>query len=170
MNYNVLLGYVKKAWKNYLREGNVSTLRWDCEDTEEVVIQRLQQLSCDLEHYIYLCNPDTIHEVYIYLETNDSEFQKEPHYTALVEVLDRRANKITSFWIQENYTCTLTHVTGVGTYASMEFRNLSITKTKWVDERMDYQLDYCHEILEPADYIDEDEEESTDAEETKDEE
>ena len=45
MNYNVLLGYVKKAWKNYLREGNVSTLRWDCEDTEEVVIQRLQHLS-----------------------------------------------------------------------------------------------------------------------------
>lgn len=36
MNYTVLLGYVKKAWKNYLREGNVSTLRWDCEDTEEV--------------------------------------------------------------------------------------------------------------------------------------
>ena len=24
MNYNVLLGYVKQAWKNYLREGNVS--------------------------------------------------------------------------------------------------------------------------------------------------
>ena len=45
MNYNVLLGYVKQAWKNYLREGNVSTLRWDCEDTEEVVTQRLQQLS-----------------------------------------------------------------------------------------------------------------------------
>ena len=130
MNYNVLLGYVKKAWKNYLREGNVSTLRWDCEDTEEVVIQRLQQLSCDLEHYVYLCNPDTFHEVYIYLETNDSEIQKDPHYTALVEVLDRRANKITSFWIQENYRCMLTHVTGVGTYASMEFRNLSITKTK----------------------------------------
>ena len=100
MNYNVLLGYVKQAWKNYLREGNVSTLRWDCKDTEEVVIQRLQQLSCDLEHYVYLCNPDTFHEVYIYLETNDSErIQKEPHYTALVEVLDRRANKITSFWI-----------------------------------------------------------------------
>ena len=76
MNYNVLLGYVKKAWKNYLREGNVSTLRWDCEDTEEVVTQRLQQLSCDLEHYIYLCNPDTIHEVYIYLETNDSEYSE----------------------------------------------------------------------------------------------
>lgn len=33
---------------------------------------------------------------------------------------------------------------------------------------MDYQLDYCHEIHEPADYIDEDEEESIDAEETKD--
>ena len=35
---------------------------------------------------------------------------------------------------------------------------------------MDYQWDYCHEIHEPADYIDEDEEEeeSTDAEETKD--
>ena len=131
MNYNVLLGYVKKAWKNYLREGNVSTLRWYCEDTEEVVIQRLQQLSCDLEHYVYLCSPDTFHEVYIYLETNDSErFHKDPHYTALVEVLDRRANKITSFWIQENYRCMLTHVTGVGTYASMEFRNLSITKTK----------------------------------------
>ena len=63
MNYNVLLGYVKKAWKNYLREGNISTLRWDCEDTEEVVIQRLQQLSCDLEHYIYL-------------ETNDSEYSE----------------------------------------------------------------------------------------------
>ena len=29
---------------------------------------------------------------------------------------------------------------------------------------MDYQLDYRHEIWEPADYIDEDEEESTDAE------
>ena len=130
MNYNVLLGYVKKAWKNYLREGNVSTLRWDCEDTEEVVIQRLQQLSCDLEHYVYLCSPDTFHEVYIYLETNSSEIHKEPHYTALVEVLDRRANKITSFWIQENYRCMLTHATGVGTYASMEFRNLSITKTK----------------------------------------
>ena len=121
---------MKQAWKNYFREGNVSTLRWDCEDTEEVVIQRLQQLSCDLEHYVYLCSPDTFHEVYIYLETNDSEFQKDPHYTALVEVLDRRANKITSFWIQENYRCMLTHVTGVGTYASMEFRNLSITKTK----------------------------------------
>ena len=107
------------------------SLRWDCEDTEEAVIQRLQQLSCDLEHYVYLCGHDTFHEVYIYLETNDSErFQKEPHYTALVEVLDRRANKITSFWIQENYTPTLTHVTGVGTYACMEFRNLSITKTK----------------------------------------
>ena len=127
---------MKQAWKNYFREGNVSTLRWDCEDTEEVVIQRLQQLSCDLEHYIYLCNPDTIHEVYIYLETNDSErFQKDPHYTALVEVLDRHANKITSFWIQENYRCMLTHATGVGTYASMEFRNLYITKTKWVNER-----------------------------------
>ena len=63
MNYNVLLGYVKKAWKNYLREGNISTLRWDCEDTEEVVIQRLQQLSCDLEHYIYL-------------ETNDAEYSE----------------------------------------------------------------------------------------------
>ena len=74
---------MKQAWKNYFREGNVSTLRWDCEDTEEVVIQRLQQLSCDLEHYVYLCSPDTFHEVYIYLETNDSEFQKEPHYTAL---------------------------------------------------------------------------------------
>ena len=108
-------------------------------------------LARDLEHYIYLCNPDTLHEVYIYLETNDSELQKEPHYTALVEVLDRRANKITSFWIQENYACTLTHVTGVGTYASMEFRNLSITKTKWVDESWDYQLDYCHEIWEPTD-------------------
>ena len=36
---------------------------------------------------------------------------------------------------------------------------------------MDYQWDYCHEIWEPVDYIDEDdEEESTDAEETKDEE
>ena len=36
---------------------------------------------------------------------------------------------------------------------------------------MDYQWDYCHEIWEPTDYIDEDdEEESTDAEETKDEE
>ena len=35
---------------------------------------------------------------------------------------------------------------------------------------MDYQWDYCHEIWEPADYIDEDdEEESTDAEEMKDE-
>ena len=34
---------------------------------------------------------------------------------------------------------------------------------------MDYQWNYCHEIHEPADYIDEDEE-STDAEETKDEE
>ena len=34
---------------------------------------------------------------------------------------------------------------------------------------MDYQWDYCHEIYEPADYIDEDdEEESTDAEEMKD--
>ena len=34
---------------------------------------------------------------------------------------------------------------------------------------MDYQLDYCHEIWEPADYIDEDEEEdSTDVEEMKD--
>ena len=33
---------------------------------------------------------------------------------------------------------------------------------------MDYQWDYCHEIWEPADYIDEDEEESTDAEEMKD--
>ena len=76
MNYNVLLGYVKQAWKNYLREGNVSTLTQDCEDTEEVVIQRLQQLSCDLEHYIYLCNLDTIHEVYIYLETNDSEYSE----------------------------------------------------------------------------------------------
>ena len=32
---------------------------------------------------------------------------------------------------------------------------------------MDYQWDYCHEIWEPANYIDE-EEESTDAEETKD--
>ena len=29
---------------------------------------------------------------------------------------------------------------------------------------MDYQWDYCHEIHEPADYIDEGEEESTDAE------
>ena len=76
MNYNVLLGYVKQAWKNYLREGNVSTLRWDCEDIEEAVIQRLQQLSCDLEHYVYLCNPDTFHEVYIYLETNDSEYSE----------------------------------------------------------------------------------------------
>ena len=131
MNYNVLLGYVKKAWKNYLCEGNISTLRWDCEDTEEVVIQRLQQLSCDLEHYVYLCNPDTFHEVSIYRETNDSEIiRKEPHYIALVEVLDRRANKITSFWIQENYRCMLTHATGVGTYASMEFHNLSIKKTK----------------------------------------
>ena len=36
---------------------------------------------------------------------------------------------------------------------------------------MDYCWDYCHEIHEPADYIDEDDEEdSTDAEETKDEE
>ena len=36
---------------------------------------------------------------------------------------------------------------------------------------MDYQWDYCYEIWEPADYIDEDdEEESTDAEETKNEE
>ena len=36
---------------------------------------------------------------------------------------------------------------------------------------MDYQWDYCHEIWEPADYINEDdEEESTDAEEMKDEE
>ena len=34
---------------------------------------------------------------------------------------------------------------------------------------MDYQLDYCYEIWEPADYIDE-EEESTDVEEMKDEE
>ena len=34
---------------------------------------------------------------------------------------------------------------------------------------MDYQWDYCHEIHEPADYIDE-EEESTDIEEMKDEE
>ena len=33
---------------------------------------------------------------------------------------------------------------------------------------MDYQWDYCHEIWEPADYINE--EESTDAEEMKDEE
>ena len=34
---------------------------------------------------------------------------------------------------------------------------------------MDYQLDYCHEKFEPTDYIDEeDEEESTDAEEMKD--
>ena len=34
---------------------------------------------------------------------------------------------------------------------------------------MDYQQDYCHEILEPIDFIDEDdEEESTDAEEMKD--
>ena len=93
------LAYVKQAWKNYFHEGNVSTLRWDCEDIEEAVIQRLQQVSCNLEHYIYLCNPDTIHEVYIYLETNDSEIQKEPHYTALVKVLDRRTSKITSFWI-----------------------------------------------------------------------
>ena len=76
MNYNVLLGVRETGLKNYLREGNVSTLRWDCEDTEEAVIQRLQQLSCDLEHYIYLCNPDTIHEVYIYLETNDSEYSE----------------------------------------------------------------------------------------------
>lgn len=131
MNYNVLIGYVKQAWKNYLREGNVSTLTWDCEDTEGVVEQRLQQLSCDLEHYIFLCNPDTFHEVYIYLETNDSEiFQKEPHYTALVKVLDRCANKVTSFWIQENYRCILTHATGVGTYACVEFYNLTVTKTK----------------------------------------
>lgn len=131
MNYNVLIGYVKQAWKNYLREGNVSTLTWDCEDTEGVVEQRLQQLSCDLEHYIFLCNPDTFHEVYIYLETNDSEiFQKEPHYTALVKVLDRCANKVTSFWIQENYRCVLTHATGVGTYACVEFYNLTVTKTK----------------------------------------
>ena len=121
---------MKQAWKNYFREGNVSTLRWDYEYTEEVVTQRLQQLSCDLEHYIYLFSPDTIHEVYIYLETNDSEIQKEPHYTALVKVLDRSTSKITSFWIQENYRCMLTHATGVGTYACMEFRNLSITKTK----------------------------------------
>ena len=129
------LAYVKQAWKNYLREWNVSTLRWDCEDIEEAVIQRLQQLSCDLEHYVYLCNPDTFHEVYIYLETNDSEFQKDPHYTALVKVLDRCTNKITSFWIQENYRCMLAHATGVGTYACVEFRNLYITKTKWVNER-----------------------------------
>ena len=33
---------------------------------------------------------------------------------------------------------------------------------------MDYQWDYCHEIWEPTDYIDE--EGSTDVEETKDEE
>ena len=121
---------MKQAWKNYLREGNVSTLRWDCEDIEEAVIQRLQQLSCDLEYYIYLCNTDTIHEVYIYLEMNDSEIKKEPYYTALVKVPDRCANKITSFWIQENYRCMLAHATGVVTYACMEFRNLSITKTK----------------------------------------
>ena len=61
--------------------------------------------------------------------------QKEPHYTALVKVLDRCTNKITSFWIKENYRCMLTHATGVGTYACVEFRNLSITKTKWVNER-----------------------------------
>lgn len=131
MNYNVLIGYVKQAWKGYLREGNVSTLTWDCEDTEGVVEQRLQQLCCDLEHYIHLANPDAFHEVYIFLETNDSEiFQKEPHYTALVKVLDRCTNQVTSFWIQENYRCMLTHATGVGTYACVEFYNLSITKTK----------------------------------------
>ena len=89
--------------------------------------------------------------------------QKDPHYTALVKVLDRCANKITSFWIQENYRCMLTHATGVGTYASMEFRNLSIRKTKRWDERMDYQWDYCHEMFK-----EDDEEESTDAEKMKD--
>ena len=31
MNYPVLLGYAKQAWKGYLREGNISTLTWDCE-------------------------------------------------------------------------------------------------------------------------------------------
>ena len=35
-------------------------------------------------------------------------------------------------------------------------------------KRMDYQCGYCHEFYELGDYIDEDEEESTDAEEMKD--
>ena len=130
MNYNVLIGYAKQAWKKYLRDVNIATLTWDCEDTEGVVEQRLQQLTSELEHYINLSNPDAFHEVYAFLENNDSEIQKEPYYTALVKVLDRCANTMTSFWIQENYRCMLTHATGVGTYACVEFYNLTVTKSK----------------------------------------
>lgn len=124
MNRTVLLSYVKQAWKHALQLGNVVTLTWDHEDTQGVVEQRLQQLSCELENYINLCNTDTLHEVHIFLEADEPVSSSD--YTALVKVLDRCTNQVTSFWIKENYTCVLTHTAGVGTYASVEFCNLIV--------------------------------------------
>lgn len=128
MNCTVLLSYAKQAWKHALQPGNVVTLTWNREDTQGVVEQRLQQLSCELENYINFCNTDTLHEVHIFLEADEPVSSSD--YTALVKVLDRCTNQVTSFWIKENYTCTLTHTAGVGTYASVEFCNLTVPKTK----------------------------------------
>lgn len=128
MNCTVLLSYAKQAWKHALQPGNIATLTWNREDTQGVVEQRLQQLSCKLENYINLCNTDTLHEVHIFLEADEPVSSSD--YTALVKVLDCCTNQVTSFWIKENYTCMLTYTTGVGTYASVEFCNLTVTKTK----------------------------------------
>lgn len=124
MNCTVLLSYTKQAWKHALQPDNVVTLTWNREDTQGVVEQRLQQLSCELENYINLCNTDTLHEVHIFLEADEPVSSSD--YTALVKVLDRCTNQVTSFWIQENYTCMLTYTAGVGTYASVEFCNLTV--------------------------------------------
>lgn len=124
MNRTVLLSYVKQAWKHALQPDNVVTLTWDREDTTEVIEQRLEQLRQELEDYLNLYNTDTLHEVHIFREADEPVSSSD--YAALVKVLDRCTNQVTSFWILENYTCMLNHTAGVGTYASVEFCNLIV--------------------------------------------
>ena len=135
MNYNVLLGYVKQAWKKLSS--------WRKRFYTDVGLWRhWRSGDTDFNNLVVIWNTTSTYAIMTpfmkFTSTSKrmtQNIQKEPRYTALVKVLDRCANKITSFWIQENYRCMLTHATGVGTYASMEFRNLYITKTKWVNER-----------------------------------
>lgn len=123
MHYTVLLCYVKHAWQHALQPGNVVMLSWDREDPTRVIELRLQQLRRALENYINLCNTDRLYDVHVFCEAKDPAIHADPHYTALVKVLDRCTNQVTSFWIQENYTCMRKHNT-------VKFCNLTITKEK----------------------------------------
>ena len=74
-----------------------------------MVERRIHQLTTKLENYINLCSMDRLYEVHVFYEVMDPAIHADP-----------RTNQVTSFWIQENYTC-------MRKQNVMEFRNLTIT-------------------------------------------